>query len=152
MSIERTLEHGAEGPERRQAGETHSQDSGRGDDAALREGPFVLLYQHSLGNVEAVLKAGDILARGLKMMNTAVVGSTCMAIDDAIADARTALSCRSVDQLVEVEKEAAQTSFRRCLCRASVLCRMATQLMQDVLFPLERRVVLAFELLGRQAH
>lgn len=105
-----------------------------------------------LGNIEALLKSTDIFARGLKMMNTAVVGSACMALDDAIADTQTAMSCRSLQQLVELESDTAKAAFQRCLGQASVLCRMATQLVQDALFPLERRVVVAFDLLARNAY
>lgn len=152
MSSESTVDQRADRLGRRTAEDGHQRDAKPRADAFGADSLFTALIEHSIGNLEALLKASDIFARGFKMMNTAVVGSTCMAIDDAMADTRTALSCRSWQQMVEIETEAALLGLQRYLGRASVLCRMATQLVQDALFPLERRIGVAFDVFGREAH
>ena len=106
-----------------------------------------VLYEFSRGNAEAVLKATDIFARGLNMLRTAVVGSACMATEDVITETRMAISSRSMQQLVVFAADNVTFNIRCCLCRTCTLCRMATQLMEDTLFPLERRIMVAWDLL-----
>jgi Phasin protein. len=130
-----------------------SRRRGRSDDGSARSdapsGPYELFSDISRANLEAMLKATDIFARGLKMLNTAMIGSSWMAVDDAIADARVAMSCRGPRELFLLEASSMPMNIRRYLNRAFVLRRMTTQLVQDALFPLERRLVLAFDLFGR---
>ncbi|NJO55398.1 MAG: phasin family protein [Rhodospirillales bacterium] len=110
-----------------------------------------MVYQITFGNLEAVLKSTDILARGMRMLNTAVIGSTCMTMDDTIADSRSAMSCRSVKTFVVREVDLAMVTVNRSLGRMTVLGRMASQLIEDALFPLERRFFIVFDLLNRKA-
>ncbi len=109
------------------------------------------LGEYSYGTIEAIFKANNILARGFPMLSTAIVGSTCMALDDVLADARAALGCRNAWQWVEYEAEAGRLTAQRCWNRAILLSRMATQLAEDSLFPLERHFFLGFDLLARKA-
>lgn len=115
-------------------------------------GPYEVICALSRANFEAMIKATDIFTRGAKVLNTAMIGSSWMALDDVVANARLAMNCRDPRELFLLEASSLPMNIRRYLHRATVLRRMATELLQDALFPLERRLVLAFDLFDRNAH
>lgn len=117
-----------------------SSDVGEGSFAASQ---YAVLCELTRGNVEAVLKSTEILARGLNMLNTAVVGSTCLAIDDAVSETRVAMHCRNCPEFMAFEAVNVPICANRCLMRAFTLYHMAAQLIEDAAFPLERRFALA---------
>ncbi len=109
------------------------------------------LYCFALGNVQALVKAGEIWTRGTRMMNTACVGSVMMGVDDSVAEMQARLSCGGLPQLIDLEADIAPRAISRAFSRVCMLTRMAGQLVGDALVPLERRVGAAFDTLGKLA-
>jgi hypothetical protein len=96
-------------------------------------------------------KAGEIWMRGVRMMNTACVGSVLMQVDDSVAELHARMSCRNLPQLIDFEADIAPRTISRVFARFCVLTRMAGQLVGDTIVPLQRRVGVAFDTVGELA-
>jgi hypothetical protein len=85
------------------------------------------------------------------MMNTAWVGSLLMGVDDSAAELHARMSCRSLSSLIDFEADIGPRTISRIFSRFCVLTRMAGQLMGDAAVPLQRRVGVAFDTVGKRA-
>ncbi|WP_223291895.1 phasin family protein [Defluviicoccus vanus] len=121
------------------------------DEGSFAASQYAVLCELTRGNTEALLKSTEILTRGLNMLNTAVVGSTCLTIDDAVSETRVAMRCRNCSELMAFEAANVRICASRCLMRGFTLYRMAAQLIEDAAFPLERRFALAIDALCPKA-
>lgn len=97
------------------------------------------------GNIHALVKAGDIWARGLRMLNTACVGSVLMGVDESIAQVQARMKIPGVGSLVDLDVDTARCAISRSVARWCLLSRMTGQLAGDSLVPLQRRVGAAFD-------
>ena len=109
------------------------------------------LGDFAIGNLHALAKAGDIWARGVRMLNTACVGSALMVVDDSIADVQARMSCSSLPHLIELETDMTPRTISRVFARFCVLTRMAGELAGDALVPLQRRIGVTFDAIGKLA-
>lgn len=94
----------------------------------------------AVGNLQALVKSGDILARGFRLLNTALVGNAWMTLDDSIAELQARMSCGNLRQLLSLEADIGRRSVSRSVQRLCVVVRMAGQLSEDAAVPLQRRV------------
>ncbi|MFO1154389.1 MAG: hypothetical protein U1E42_12125 [Rhodospirillales bacterium] len=108
-------------------------------------------HELPIGNLRALLKAGDIWARGVRMLNTACLGSLLMGIDDSIAELQARMSCGSLSNLVKLEADITSRALSRTFARFCVLGRMTGQLTDDALVPLQRRVGAVFDSVSKLA-
>jgi hypothetical protein len=142
------------------AAESQAIDPAAADSGARRPGsdaaagiPMVTaeagLCAFALGNLQAAAKAGDIWARGFRLLNTAFVGHAWMTLDDSIAELQARMSCSSVRQLLALEADVGCRTVSRSVERLCVLVRIAGQLGEDAVVPLQRRIDAAFATFGR---
>lgn len=103
----------------------------------------------AVGNLQAVIKAWQIWRRGVPLLSTACVGQAAMLLEDGITGARLPMSCTKLSHVIELEADLMRRSCSRAADRICTLTRIASDLVEDALFPLQRRVGVAFETLAK---
>lgn len=103
----------------------------------------------AVGNLQALIKAWQIWRRGMPLLCTACLGQAAMVLDDGIAETRARMSCNSLSRMVALEGDLVRLSCSRAADRACTLARIASDLVEDTLFPIQRRVGVAFETLAK---
>lgn len=125
--------------------------AGCGHGASPRVAAESGLWSFAFGNLQAMAKAGDICARGFRLLNTAIIGNAWMALDDGVAELQARMSCRSLGSLLELEADIGRRTVSRSVRRFCVLAQIAGQLGEDTLVPLQRRIDVVFDTLGSAA-
>jgi hypothetical protein len=72
-----------------------------------------------------------------------------MVLDDGIAETRSRLSCTNLSRVIELEADLVRLSCSRAADRVCTLTRIACDLVEDAVFPLQRRVGVACETLAK---
>ncbi len=107
------------------------------------------LRDFATGNVEAVLKSAEILARGLRALNFNMHGATNMTVDDGVSAARALMDCATVPQWIELQPELVKLNAGRATIRALLLSVMTMQAAEEALFPLIVRANAAHRVFAR---
>lgn len=98
------------------------------------------LGHFSAENVDAALKATEILSRGVRALNFNVHGAATMTAEDGLSAARALMDCKTVPQWIELQSELVKLNAGRTAIRALLLSVMAIQVTEEALFPLIRRL------------
>jgi len=99
----------------------------------------------SKGNVEAVVKAGSIYARGLEDLSKTVMAMTQSQLEASVAAAKAVLGCTSLRQMVDLQTDLARTNFDKFMADGSKLSEISLKVANEALEPLQARVNIAVE-------
>jgi phasin family protein len=100
---------------------------------------------YSKGNVEAVVKAGSIYARGLEDLSKTVMSITQSQLEASMAAAKAVLGCTSLRQMVDVQTNLARTHFDKFVADGSKLSEISLKVANEALEPIQARVNVAVE-------
>jgi phasin family protein len=118
------------------------------DPAALLGGAFKELGS---GNVEAVARAGAILAKGLEEMSQSVVALGQRNLESSLNLAKAAIGTTTLRQLVDLQTGYARDSFDRLVAEGNKLQEISLKTASAVLQPLKARMAEAIETLTSKA-
>lgn len=99
----------------------------------------------SKGNVEAVVKAGSIYARGLEDLSKTVMAMTQSQFEASVAAAKAVLGCTSLRQMVDLQTDLARTNFDKFVADGSKLSEISLKVANEALEPIQARVNVAVE-------
>lgn len=99
----------------------------------------------SKGNVEAVVKAGSIYARGLEDLSKTVMAMTQHQFEASVAAAKAVLGCTSLRQMVDLQTDLARTNFDKFVADGSKLSEISLKVANETLEPIQARVNVAVE-------
>jgi phasin family protein len=99
----------------------------------------------SKGNVEAVVKAGSIYARGMEDLSKTVIAITQTQLEASVAAAKAVLGCTSLRQMVDLQTDLARTQFDRIVADGSKLSEISLKVANEALEPIQARVNVAVE-------
>jgi len=91
-------------------------------------------------NVQAVVKSGAILSRGLRALNHAALGVMRITLQDGVSASKALSNCRSPKHAVELELDLLCTNGSRLVGKGCMLAVMAMQVGEDSVVPLVKRV------------
>jgi phasin family protein len=118
------------------------------DPAALLGGAFKELGS---GNVEAVARAGAILAKGLEEMSQSVMALGQRNLESSVNLARAAIGTTTLRQLVDLQTGYARDSFDRLVAEGNKLQEISLKTANAALQPLKTRMAEAIETLTSKA-
>jgi phasin family protein len=98
---------------------------------------------YSKGNVEAVVKAGSIYARGLEDLSKTMLAITQSQIEASVAATKAVLGCTSLRQMVDVQTGLARSHFDRFVADGSKLSEVSLKVANEALEPIQARVNVA---------
>ena len=103
------------------------------------------------GNVEAVARAGAILAKGLEEMGQSVVSLGQRNLESSLKLARAAIGTTTLRQLVDLQTGYARDSFDRLVAEGNKLQEISLKTANAAMQPLKARMAEAIETLTSRA-
>ena len=105
----------------------------------------------SQGNLEAVIKAGQIWAAGVQDLSKTFAASAQAQVEETLATVKALSSVKSLKDAVELQTTLARASLEKAVTETSKLTDASVKLAEQTLAPLTARVTLAVEKFGRAA-
>lgn len=98
------------------------------------------LSVYSKGNVEAVVKAGSIYARGLEDLSKTVMAISQSQLEASVAAAKAVLGCTSLRQMVDLQTGLARSHFDKMVANGSKLSEISLKVANEAFEPIQARV------------
>ena len=105
----------------------------------------------SQGNVEAVVKSGQIWAAGVQDLSKTVAATAQAQIDEALAAVKALAGVKSLKEAVDLQTSLARASLEKAVAETGKLTDAGMKLAEQTWAPLTARVTLAVEKFGRAA-
>jgi len=96
-------------------------------------------------NVQAVVKSGAILSRGVQALNHAAVGVMRITWQDGLSASKALSNCRSPKDAADLEFDLLCTNGSRLVSKGCMLAVMAMQVGEDSVVPLVNRCRAAYD-------
>ena len=109
------------------------------------------LFAFGQGNVEALVKSGQIWATGMQDIGKQVAATAQASFDDTMSTLKAFSSVKSVKDAFELQASFARTAFGKTLAESGRLTDASFRLTEQTLAPLTARVSLAVEKFGKSA-
>ena len=105
----------------------------------------------SQGNLEAVVKAGQIWAAGVQDLSKTFAATAQASVEETMATVKALSGVKSLKEAMELQSTLARTSLEKVVTETSKLTDATVKLTEQTLAPLTARVTLAVEKFGRAA-
>jgi len=103
------------------------------------------------GNLEAVVKSGQIWAAGLQDLSKSLAAAAQAQIEETLANVKALASVKSFKEAVDLQTTLAKASLEKAMAETSKLTDASLKLAEQTWAPLTDRVNLAVEKFGRAA-
>jgi phasin family protein len=100
---------------------------------------------YSKGNVEAVVKAGSIYARGLEDLSKTMMAISQSQFEASVAAAKAVFGCTTLRQMVDLQTGLARSHFDKFVANGSKLSEISLKVANEALEPIQARVNVAVE-------
>ena len=107
------------------------------------------LFAFGQGNVEAMVKSGQIWATGMQDIGKQVAATAQASFDETVSTLKAMSSVKSVKDAFELQASFARTAFEKTLAESGRLTDASLRLTEQTLAPLTARVSLAVEKFGK---
>jgi phasin family protein len=109
------------------------------------------LFAFGQGNVEALVKSGQIWATGMQDIGKQVAATAQASFDETMSTWKAFSSVKSVKDAFELQASFARTAFEKTLAESGRLTDASFRLTEQTLAPLTARVSLAVEKFSKSA-
>jgi phasin family protein len=107
--------------------------------------------QFQQGNIEAMMKSGQVFAAGLQDISKHVAATTQANFEEAVAAFRQLTTVKSLREAVELQTSFAKTSLEKAMAESGKLTETGLKLAEQVAAPLTARVNAAVETFSARA-
>lgn len=109
------------------------------------------LVSFGQGNLEAVMKSGQIWLAGVQDLSKQVASNAQAQVDATVSAWRALTTVRSPKEAIELQTNLAKSSFEKAMAEARSLTDSSYKLAEQAAAPIAARVTLALEKFGRAA-
>ncbi len=109
------------------------------------------LFAFGQGNVEAMVKSGQIWATGMQDIGKQVAASAQASFDETMSAFKALSGAKSVKDAFELQASLARSTFEKTLAESGRLTDASIRLTEQTLAPLTARVSLAVEKFAKSA-
>jgi len=109
------------------------------------------MVSFSQGNVEAIVKSGQIWAAGVQDLSKAFAATAQAQMDAAMAAMKALSSVKSLKDAIELQSSATRGSVETVMAETGKLTDASMKLAEQAMAPIAARVTLAAEKFGRAA-
>jgi phasin family protein len=107
------------------------------------------LMVFSQGNMEALMKAGQIYASGFQDISKHFAASSKASLEETVAFTKSLLGVKSVKEAVDLQTGFAKSSIEKAVSETNRLTDASVKLAEQVVAPITARVALAVETFGK---
>lgn len=100
-------------------------------------------------NVEALVEAGSIVAKGVEEIGKEVVAYSQASFDKSVAAGTALLSAKSLREVVDLQNDYAKSSFDAFVAEANRLSELSVKVANEAFAPLSARMNVAVEKLSK---
>lgn len=100
-------------------------------------------------NLDAVIKAGQLLSKGLQDLSKSVVVLTQEAVEESLASTKKLLAAKTVHEAIEVQSAHAKAQIDRMLAEGNRITEASRKLFEEALAPIQQRVQSTMEKLSK---
>jgi len=120
-----------------------------GVDRAMKTAEQFAQFQQ--GNIEAMMKSGQLLATGLQDLGKHVAATSQANFEEAVATFRQLTTVKSLREAIELQTSFAKTSLEKAMAESGKLTETGLKLAEQVAAPLTARVNAAVETFSARA-
>lgn len=120
-----------------------------GVDRAMKTAEQFAQFQQ--GNIEAMMKSGQVLAAGLQDLGKHVAATSQANFEEAVATFRQLTTVKSLREAIELQTSFAKTSLEKAMAESGKLTETGLKLAEQVAAPLTARVNVAVETFSARA-
>ena len=103
------------------------------------------------GNVEAIVKSGQILATGMQDMTKNMAATAQASFDEALTAFRAMASARSVREAMDLQSALIRSTLEKALTQTGHVAESNLKLAEQAIAPIATRFSLAVETFGKSA-
>ncbi len=103
------------------------------------------------GNLEAMMKASQVLATGLQDLSKHIAATAQASLDETTAHFKALSAVKSPKEALDLQTAAAKTAIEKTLAEAGKVTDASMKLAEQVAAPITARVTLAVEKFGKAA-
>lgn len=100
------------------------------------------------GNLEAIMKAGQIFSTGMQGISKQIAASTQTSVEDTVAMTKALSGVKSVKEAVDLQTGYARSMMEKAVAETGRLTDASLKLTEQTIAPLTARVTLAVEKFG----
>jgi phasin family protein len=150
MGIEATVSNLKDGMNKAAAGFTETQAKVKeGVEKAMKTAEELMSFGQ--GNMEAMLKSGQIWAAGVQDLSKQVAATAQASFDDAMAVFKAMTSVKSLKDAMDLQANLARTTMEKTLAESGRLTDASFKLTEQAIAPITARVTLAVEKFAKSA-
>jgi len=101
------------------------------------------------GNVDAVVKAGAIYAKGVEEFSRAFIGLGQIHYETSMAATKAVLGATSLRQVIDLQSEFAKTAVDKTIAETTKLSELARKVATETFEPIQARVTVAVEKISK---
>ncbi len=94
------------------------------------------------GNVEALVKSGQIVATGMQDLSKQVAANAQAAVEESISTFRAMTSVKSFKEAMELQQSFARSAFQKAMSQTSALTEASFKLAEQAVQPLAGRMTI----------
>jgi phasin family protein len=148
--IEATVSNLKDGMNKAAAGFTETQAKVKeGVEKAMKTAEELMSFGQ--GNMEAMLKSGQIWAAGVQDLSKQVAATAQASFDDAMAVFKAMTSVKSLKDAMDLQANLARTTMEKTLAESGRLTDASFKLTEQAIAPITARVTLAVEKFAKSA-
>lgn len=129
--------------------ETHQHEEKTTMDKAVKSAEEFVSF--SQGNVEALIKAGQIWAAGVQDLNKSFAATAQAQMEAAMGSFKALAAVKSVKEAMDIQTSLARTSMESAMAETGKITDASMKLAEQAIAPITARVTLAVEKFGRVA-
>ena len=107
------------------------------------------LVSFGQGNLEAVMKSGQIWLAGVQDLSKQVASTAQAQVDATVSAWRALSTARTAKEVIDLQTNLARSSFEKAVAEARSLTDSSYKLAEQTVAPIAARVTLALEKFGR---
>lgn len=103
------------------------------------------------GNVEALVRSGQILATGMQDMSKQMAATAQSSMEEMVATFRAMAGVRSIKDVMEMQATLARTTVEKAMAQTNQVAETGRKLAEQAIAPIAGRVTMAVESFGKVA-
>jgi phasin family protein len=103
------------------------------------------------GNVEALVKSGQVLANGMQTLTRQMAATAQASFEETLSTFNAIATARSVREAMDLQAALARSTIEKAMTQSGQVAESALKLTEQVVAPIASRFSLAVETFGRAA-